>query len=101
MNISVKKITGPHCGEYSDGIKVYEKVSEHLKKGDFLTLDFSGIDILSSSFFNGSIAKLFLDFSSDFLLEHISIVGMKRIDRYVLNRIVREAKNIKENFVAF
>jgi STAS-like domain of unknown function (DUF4325) len=101
MNISIKKITGPHCGEYSDGEKVYEVVSDHLKKGDFLTLDFSGIDILSSSFFNGSIAKLFLDFPSDFLLEHLSIVGMKRIDRYVLNRAVSDAKNIKESFVAF
>jgi len=101
MNISIKEITGPYCGEYSDGEKVYEKVAGHLKKEGLVTLDFSGIDILSSSFFNGSIAKLFLDFPSYFLLEHLSIVGMKKIDRYVLNRVVRDAENIKENIAAF
>ena len=97
MNISIKEITGPYCGEYSDGEKVYERISGPLKKEELVTLEFSGIDILSSSFFNGSIAKLFLDFPSDFLLEHLSIVGMKKIDRYVLNRVVRAAENIKEN----
>jgi len=97
MNISIKEITGPYCGEYSDCEKVYEIVSSHLKRNENLTLDFSGINILSSSFFNGSIAKLFIDFPSDFLLEHLSIVGMKKIDRYVLNRVVRVAENIKES----
>lgn len=96
---SNKKITGPYCGEYSDGEKIYEIVAEHLKKEGLVTLDFSGINILSSSFFNGSIAKLFLDFPLEFLLERLSMVGMKKIDRYVLNRVVREAKNIKESVV--
>lgn len=101
MNISIKEITGPYCGEYSDGEKIYEIISDQLKEGKFLTLDFSEIKILSSSFFNGSIAKLFLDFPTDVLLEHLSIVGMKKIDRYVLNRVVRDAENIKENLAAF
>ncbi|MCA9469883.1 MAG: STAS-like domain-containing protein [Nitrospira sp.] len=96
MIIFVKEITGPYCGEYTEGEKVYQVIASHLKNNDFLTLDFSGIDILSSSFFNGSLAKLFLDFPTDFLLNRLSIVGMKKIDRYVLNRVVREAKNIKE-----
>ncbi|MCB9774950.1 MAG: STAS-like domain-containing protein [Nitrospiraceae bacterium] len=100
MNISIKEITGPYCGEYSDGEKVYEIICGHLKKNEYLTLDFSGIDVLSSSFFNGSIAKLFLDFPSDFLVGHISIIGMKKIDRYVLNRVVRDAEQIKETVFA-
>ncbi|MEO8327677.1 MAG: STAS-like domain-containing protein [Nitrospirota bacterium] len=99
MQILVKEITGPYCGEYSDGEKIYEIVSGPLKESRLVTLDFSGIDILSSSFFNGSIAKLFLDFPSDFLIEHLSIVGMKKIDRYVLNRVVRDAANLKQNVV--
>ena len=35
MNISIKEITGPYCGEYSDGEKVYERISGPLKKEEF------------------------------------------------------------------
>ncbi|MDT7043310.1 STAS-like domain-containing protein [Candidatus Nitronereus thalassa] len=96
MIINVKEITGPYCGQYDEGELLYNVVCPLLLEKQSIVLDFSGVALLSSSFLNAAISKLFHKFGADFLISHLFITGMKKVDRFVLNRMIKEAKEIRD-----
>ncbi|MDO4568807.1 MAG: STAS-like domain-containing protein [Planctomycetia bacterium] len=72
MNIKVKDVVGDYCITWSDGDALYGLIRDSLNRNERVVLDFLGIKLFASPFFNFSIGKLFNDFSKEYILENHS-----------------------------
>lgn len=63
--ILVKEIIGANCITMDQGEKIYQLIYPSLKEDTAVELDFSGIGVFASPFFNVAIGKLLKDFSRE------------------------------------
>lgn len=73
-----------------EGLPVYNSIIEAFKKGNTVTLDFEGVDMLTTAFLNVVIGDLYKDYSSEKLksmlaLAHFSEPTAKRIKKVTDN----------------
>lgn len=67
-----------------DGDIIYEHLNKLIlelqenNSSKCITIDFSGIEDLTTAFLNNGIAKLFLNFDYQFLVEHIHFSGFSK-----------------------
>ena len=81
----VKDIVGPYGGTYEDGVKLYREIDSLLKDSQRVELDFEGIELASSSFFNGTIGKLFQEFAGGTAQLPVSFLNLTSRDEFVLD----------------
>mgnify|MGYP002084826339 CR=1 FL=1 len=84
--LSVTKVSGPYCATNEQGAQLFQELSPYFKADECVELDFSGVELTSSSFFNelfGAIAEAFGDTFSD---QHLSFSSLKPRHRFVLDR---------------
>ena len=67
MRIEVLDLIGEDCITMEDGQKVYDIVFPALKQNQKIELNFSGVEVFSSPFFNVAIGRLLKDFNRDSL----------------------------------
>jgi hypothetical protein len=99
--VKVLEISGENAVAQEDGQKVYERIRELLKSGQDLQLDFQGVKIFASPFFNAAIGQLLKDFDADDLnrrlkFEHLSLVGQE-----VLKKVNENSKRYFSSSEAF
>ena len=58
------------------GLKVFETISNFLKKDEEVTLSFEGVDNCTSSFCNAAIGKLYTEFPKDKVDELFHVEGI-------------------------
>lgn len=92
--VIVKDIVGsPYCGTYEDGVKLYRVLYSLLKDSPRpVELDFEGIKLASSSFFNvavGNLLQEFGDHSSQLPLSYLNITPR---DRFIRDRTLKAAR---------
>lgn len=90
MRLSILKEIGPHCIIQADGLKIYEKIHEPLKKGEEVILDFDGVLHVATPFFNFAIGELLKDIPKadvrqHLQIEHISEAGKLAVEREIEN----------------
>jgi len=91
--VLIKNIVGPYCGTYDDGAKVYRFIYSLLKEGKQLDLDFTGIEVTSSSFFNAAIGNLLQEFGDKDSRLPITFSNLKPRDQFILERTLDAAKS--------
>jgi hypothetical protein len=87
-NVKVFDITGPYCGTYVEGQKVFNRVAPLLDSGDTVALDFTGVDLASSSFFNAIVGPSKAKFG-DRVISRLDFVNLKPQYRFVLTRTLK------------
>ena len=92
MKIEIRKLVSENAITLDDGVTVYELIHPELVAGHDVELDFSGVNVFASPFFNAGIGRLLADVTPSNLncllkISHISGVG----DR-ILRRVVDNAK---------
>lgn len=97
MHIKVKELVGENAMTLTDGEVVYRQIHDPLTKGQAVELDFDGVQVFASPFFNAGVGQLLADLKPDVLntclkFEHLSDFG-KRVLR-------RSIDNAKEYFAA-
>lgn len=90
--VSVHDVSGANCITLEDGEKVYELVHPLLSKGVPVTLDFSGVRVFASSFFNSAVGQLFRDLDSDTLNRLLLIVNLESDGTTVLRRVIENSR---------
>ncbi|WP_439155714.1 STAS-like domain-containing protein [Yoonia sp.] len=75
MVMSVKNLVNG-CDTNDQGIVIYKHVSSCFKAGTKVTLDFSGISNVTSSFVNSSFVQLIDDFGYDHVRSLLVIKGV-------------------------
>lgn len=78
IKIKVFDVTGRYGTDENDATPIYALVSKHLKQGDSVELDFSGVQLLLTIFLNTAIGQLYKSFDADLLKEKLIITGLSK-----------------------
>lgn len=89
--IKIYDYTGENCVTPGDGITIYSLVYEALTKGDVVELDFLGISVYASPFFNMAIGKLLKDFSSEQLNKRLHLTHLSDDGLAILQKVIQNA----------
>lgn len=90
---SVYQIVGTElCVEADDGKKIYDVISEFIKKKQHVVLSFLNITMLTSAFLNTAVGLLYKDFSEEDIRQYLSVADMDATDKVLLKRVVDTAK---------
>ena len=92
MKVEIKELIGQNCLTLEEGEKVYQQILPELNAGHEVVLEFDGVGVFASPFFNSAIGRLLKDKDSDELnrllhFEHLASAGWQ-----VLRRVVENAK---------
>lgn len=91
----VKDVVGSaYCGTYEDGVKLYHVLYSLLKDSRPVELDFEGIELTSSSFFNAAIGNLLREFGDHSLQLPISYLNVTPRDRFIRDRTLEVARQV-------
>jgi hypothetical protein len=93
MQINVKELVGENAMTLDDGAAIYSRIHGPLAGGELVELDFAGVQVFASPFFNAGIGRLLADLSPETLnarlkLEHLSEIGAR-----VLRRVIENARD--------
>lgn len=72
INVS-SVLDSPSALTQEQGKKIYKLISNSIKEGNRVVLDFNGIESMISPFLNNAIGKLYGEFSSDVLNRSLSL----------------------------
>lgn len=90
QQIKVAEILGSNlAAESKDGQKLYEVVHPLLQAGEKVEVDFTGIKITLSIFFNFSIGHLVKDCP----MENLTVVGLDDFQQQLVKGIIENAKS--------
>lgn len=88
--ILVKDLT-PRCLTEDAGKLVFNTVLPSLKNGERIELDFEGLTMFASLFFNNSLAPLFRDFDPAFIGSHLEVTNLNEVGRKTFGRSMENA----------
>lgn len=91
MRISVTEIAGRNAVSSTAGDAVYKLIVEGIDK-EVVELDFAGVEIFSTPFFNLAIARLLERMSSDVLNERLHVLNLSPLGFNTLRRVIDNAK---------
>ena len=75
-----------------EGLPVYNSIIEAFKKGDTVTLDFEGVDMLTTAFLNVVIGDLYKDYSSEKLKSMLVLVNFSEPTAKRIKKVTDNAK---------
>jgi STAS-like domain of unknown function (DUF4325) len=93
MNYRIYEITGEYATDADSGQQVYDLVHTALLAGHSVELDFSGVTVFASAFFNFAIGQLLKDLSPDRLNELLKIASLSANGHSILKRVIENAKH--------
>jgi len=96
----IKEIVGQNCITREAGDKVYNIVYPILKSGGKAELDFEGIKVFASPFFNAAIGHLLKDFNQEDLTRQLFIHKLAPVGADVLKLVITNSSQYysDENF---
>lgn len=87
---------GTDFGTRDMGAKIREQIRPLINEGEVVTLDFTGVNVVSNSFADECIAKLLIDFPLASLKEKILFKGLNDMaERSILVALQRRIKTQK------
>ena len=93
MTIKVHETVGRYCITADGGQKLYDLIYPQLRADNPVELDFTGVDVFASPFFNFAIGQLLRDFPPDRLNHLVRFSALKPNGRKVLERVIDNAKH--------
>jgi hypothetical protein len=97
FKLKIADLVGEHCVTSEDGQKVYDEIVPRLRSNEEVCLDFDGVSVFASPFFNFAVGQLLKDFSSDKLNELLSVDNLIPDGTSVWKRVVQNAKDYYQN----
>jgi hypothetical protein len=97
MQLNVISFTGENCITVEDGEQLYQKIHPEILKGNRVDIDFSGVKIFASPFFNAAIGQLLMDLQPEQLHAKLHFIGLSQHGDHVLRRVIENAKKYYTN----
>ncbi len=91
MKIIILPITGENCITIEDGQTIYDKVYPELKAGHEMELDFTGVKVFASPFFNAAIGQLLKDMDSP-ELRRLKLSGIPPFALETLRKVIDNSR---------
>ena len=92
QHIAVKELVGENAMTLDDGEAIFRQIHDPLARGETVELDFNGVEIYASPFFNAGIGRLLADLQPDILRTHLIIRHISALGDRVLRRVIENAK---------
>jgi hypothetical protein len=92
MKIEVHALVGEDCITLDDGQKVYVQILPELKAGRPVEVDFQGVEVFASPFFNAAFGQLLRDFPGDDLNRLLEVTNLNPVGMSVLRRVIENSK---------
>jgi hypothetical protein len=97
LKLKIADLVGEHCVTSEDGRKVYERIVPKIQSNEKVSLDFDGVSVFASPFFNFAVGQLLKDFSPDKLNKLLSVDNLSPDGSSVWKRVVQNAKEYYRN----
>jgi len=97
MKLEIKSLVGERCVTSEDGQRVYDEIYPELSTGKPVSLDFKGVTVFASPFFNFGIGQLLKDLKPEDLNELLKVEGLGPDGALVWQRVVKNAKEYYKN----
>lgn len=92
MQLRISDIVGEYAITAEDGELVFEPVHGALVTGDDVELDFEGIAVFASPFFNAAIGRLIEDIPQETLRDRLHLRNLSSDGHDVVRRVIENAK---------
>lgn len=93
LKIKVFDLIGKNAISMQSGTKLNNAISGTLLKGETVEIDFAGVSLFASPFFNASVGILLKDITIDKLMHNMKIVNCNDIGISLLNTVIQNAIN--------
>jgi hypothetical protein len=91
MRLEIKDFIGTRCITSDDGQRIFDAIYPSLHKGEQTILNFEGVTIFASPFFNFAIGQLLKDLDPDKLNKLLKIENLLPESNLVLRRVIKNA----------
>jgi len=95
--VKIKTKIGKNCITIADGQKIYNILHKLLTRDGSVILDFTGVEVFASPFFNAAIGQLLMDINSDTLNKHLKVQSLSPAGCDTLQRVIENSKNYYKN----
>lgn len=92
MQLRISDIVGEYAITADDGEFVFEPVHEALLAGKEVEIDFEGVAVFASPFFNAAIGRLLEDIPQETLRERLHLRNLSSDGHDVVRRVIENAK---------
>ncbi|GMA59761.1 STAS-like domain-containing protein [Alicyclobacillus fastidiosus] len=89
--LKIREFIGENCITREDGDRVYNMVFEQLKSGSAVDLDFSGVNVFASPFFNAAIGKLRKEFSKHDIENRVHVHNLSAVGRDIFALVLENS----------
>lgn len=97
MKIDILAFIGENCITIEDGNKLYTAIHSDLIKDHHIELNFTGVRIFASPFFNAAIGQLLSDINCEKLKNSLKISGLSEHGHHVLRRVIENSRMYYSN----
>ncbi|WP_417439661.1 STAS-like domain-containing protein [Idiomarina abyssalis] len=89
--IKVFELSGKNAVSIQGGRKLHEKIKDDLLAGRSVELDFEGVKIFASPFFNSSIGVFIKDIPIQTLMQRLEVKNLEQNGKELLNHVIDNA----------
>jgi hypothetical protein len=89
--IHVREIVGQNAISMQSGSFLYEKIYSDIISKNLIELDFEGVELFASPFFNSSIGLLLKDVEIKNLQSSLKVSNLSEVGRQLLNHVIDNA----------
>jgi hypothetical protein len=97
IKIAILKLIGQNAISMQSGSKLYENISTKIFSKEDVELDFSGVDLFASPFFNASVGLLLKDVSVTDFQQKLKITHINAVGQQLLNLVIANAISFYKN----
>ena len=97
MNLEIMTFIGERCVTSGDGQRVYDTIYPKLVAGEKVCLDFEGVTVFASPFFNFAVGQLLKDLKPNELNQLLTVEHLAPDGMLVWHRVVKNAKEYYTN----
>ena len=92
MDLIVKDIAGSNGIAFDAGQKVYDRIRDEVLAGRHVLLDFAGVRVFASPFFNAAIGQFLRDLTTEELMDRVAFANLQPVGEQVLARVVKNSR---------
>ena len=97
MKQNIYDLVGEFAITSEDGDKLLAVLKPEIDARHEVELDFTGVAVFASPFFNSSIGRLFADISREQLSKLLKIHNLNNVGQIVLNRVIKNSEEYYRN----